>query len=656
MTFRPLSALRDQTRYTVSIEGVEDRLDKVMTPFTSAFTTVDITAPTTVDISPLPNASGVTIYAAIRVKYNEPIDPGGFTGAPIALTLNNVAIDGRLDYALGNTVVVFSPNRPLAEDLAYQLVIQAATDPAGNRQAQGASFTFTTTDRTPPTILSLAPDGGGTVIENAVKRVVASTGSADVSFVDFFINGVPAHVARTAPFAMSFQAIPSFGRPGDQVRIGAIATDTSGNRGLVPVETMVTVTPDQAPGVSFTSPAANISARNGDRVSVTVRATDDLGIAQIGYRANTGDTRTAGSIVVAPGLLDRSEAFGFDVPASVIPGTTFTIDATAQDSKGQLTQAAPITVTVLDAVKPTVQITGVTTGDRVRPGRTVTAVVVASDPGKIASIGFTATGAAGVSETRTIAPAQASVASSFTFTVDPGAAPTDRVFLDAFAVDVAGNRADAGRIILPIADAVPPTVTLRTSDGRLDMVPGRSFSIVTDAQDEIGVTRVSLSGTGAFAFSDAKSISPALGAVSATFVVNVPATVANGQTVTLTARSVDLSGNVSPAATLTLTARSLSDVTLPPSALLLAGETSAITVEVSDGRWCRWAAHRPVDPQRGHRVGARLRRHPAGDDLDDLQPRRRLWRYDDGECRHRWRAAHVDDRHRARRRRARTRD
>ena len=91
-----------------------------------------------------------------------------------------------------------------------------------------------------------------------------------------------------------------------------------------------------------------------------MRATDDLGLAQIGYRANTGDTRTAGSIVVAPGALDRSETFGFDVPASVIPGTTFTIDATAQDVKGQLTQAAPITVTVLDAVKPTVEITGVT--------------------------------------------------------------------------------------------------------------------------------------------------------------------------------------------------------------------------------------------------------------------------------------------------------
>ena len=210
----------------------------------------------------------------------------------------------------------------------------------------------------------------------------------------------------------------------------------------------------------------------------------------------------------------------------------------------------------------------------------MTAVVVAADPGKVASIGFTATGAAVASETRTIAPAQASVAASFTFTVDPGAGPTDRVFLDAFAIDVAGNRAEAGRIILPIADAVPPTVTLRTSNGRLDMVPGRSFSIVTDADDEIGVTRISLSGTGAFAFSDAKSISPALGSVSATFVVNVPATVVNGQSLTLTARSVDLSGNVSTPATLTLTAREVSDVTLPSSALLLAGDTSTTTIEI----------------------------------------------------------------------------
>jgi hypothetical protein len=580
VTFRPLSPLRDQVRYTVAVEGVEDRLDKVMTPFSAAFTTVDITAPTTVDLSPQVNASGVTIYAAVRVKYNEPIDPARFAGPPITLRLNGALVDGRIDYALGNTVVVFSPARPLGEDLAYQLSVDAATDPAGNRQGQGTSFTFTTTDRTPPSILSLVPDGGSTVIENAVARVVASVGSADVAFVDFFINDVAASVSRTAPFALSFQAIPAFGRPGDAIRVGAIATDTSGNRGLVPVETIITVAPDQVPSAAITAPAAGISARNGDRITVTVAAMDDLGISQVGYRANTGDTRTAGSIAVAPGTLARTETFGFDVPATVVPGTTFTIDATVQDSKGQFAQAVPVTVTVLDGVKPTVEITGVTTGDRVRPGRTVTAVVVASDPGKVASIGFTATGAGLGSETRTIAPAQASVAASFTFTVDPSAGPTDRVTLDAFAVDLAGNRAEAGRVLLPIADAVPPTVTLRTTDGRLDIVPGRPFSVIAEADDEIGVTRVTLSGTGAFSFSDAKSISPALGSVSATFVVNVPESVTAGQTLTLTARSVDLSSNVSQAATLALTARVLSDVTLPSSALLLAGDTATTTIEV----------------------------------------------------------------------------
>jgi hypothetical protein len=82
------------------------------------------------------------------------------------------------------------------------------------------------------------------------------------------------------------------------------------------------------------------------------------------------------------------------VPATAAPGSTIAIEASAVDTRGQVSSAQTINVTVLDGTPPSVSITGVTTGERVRPGQEVTAVVSAGDAGGIATIGFSASGAA----------------------------------------------------------------------------------------------------------------------------------------------------------------------------------------------------------------------------------------------------------------------
>ena len=113
--------------------------------------------------------------------------------------------------------------------------------------------------------------------------------------LDFYINGVFSLAARTAPFTMTFQAIPSYGKPGETIRITALATDTSGNRSTAPAAVTLTVTADAPPAValSVVTPTNQLSAHNNDYVVVNVRATDDLGVVQVGYKAQTGNALDA---------------------------------------------------------------------------------------------------------------------------------------------------------------------------------------------------------------------------------------------------------------------------------------------------------------------------------------------------------------------------
>src|SRR5207249_2915550 len=134
---------------------------------------------------------------------------------------------------------------------------------------------------------------GGHVIENTVTSIAAEVdANHDVTFVDFYLNDVFSGSVH-APFTFSFQAIPSLGMPGGQIKVSAVATDTSGTRGITPAVTLITVVADAPPTIAITTPAAGASAANGQRVDVTVKTTDDVGIQQVSFRAQTGNAQDA---------------------------------------------------------------------------------------------------------------------------------------------------------------------------------------------------------------------------------------------------------------------------------------------------------------------------------------------------------------------------
>jgi 5-hydroxyisourate hydrolase-like protein (transthyretin family) len=562
--------------------GIEDRLGHVMErDFVASFTTVDITSPDILAVSPAPDTHGVSVESVIRVTYSEQLDPSAFTGPAITLTTGGIPVEGRVDMIAGNTGVVFTPTLSLGQDTVYQVTILPAADPSGNSQTEGVTYEFSTTDSTPPVVQGLLLSDNGTVIEGGGGTVTADVGTLyDVSFVDFYINGVLAFTDREGPFAMSFEALAEFGGPGDTVSVSAIATDTSGNRGEA-VDSVFTIIADSPPNVTVSSVSTGNEAENGQRVEITVHAEDDLGITTIAYQAVGGKFPAFGTVEIDPSILSSDEDFAFYVPVDAVPGSVITVNATAVDTRGQSSEAAPVAITVLDATGPVVAFAGMTTGEKVLPGEVVTAVVSAHDSGGIVSVSFEVSGATVYSETRAISPAPASVASTFNFTVSRAALPADTVIMQAVAVDQAGNSTTSAQVILPVADTIPPNViTLETETGSLEVTPGQQVGIIVGATDEIGVARIELTGSGAFTYSDAHQVSPPLGSAQTTFTIDIPDTVNDGDTLVLEAIAADVSGYVSIPVTITLTVRSLIEVTLPQSLIILAGETQDVTVEL----------------------------------------------------------------------------
>ncbi len=571
--------LADQAKYTIRVHGVTDRVGRALgNDFVASFTTVDITAPSIVEAAPTTSGSGVAIDTTIRIKFSEIIDPAKFAGVPIEVTGPQGPVAGRIDYLFSNTVVVFTPNLPLLDTSRYTVKVLKATDLTGLVGANDLTYAFDTTDRTPPAIVSLTLDGGPTAVQDTTVRARAGVAETDIAVVDFFLNGTFAFAARTTPFVMDFKAAASLVDVDGQIKVTAIATDTSGNRGVVPVQAALTVVPDQAPTVAVTQPLAGLSPGPGERVNVSLHATDDVGVKELSYSARGLVVIDAATRQISPTAQDRNETFGFNVPVDAVPGSTITIQGSALDTAGHVVQATPVVLRVRDTVGPTVEITGISSGQRVAPGATITAVVSASDVSGVSRIGFVVSGVTASTTDRQVVPVQSPVVTSFQFVVPANATSADRVFLDAYAEDGAGNRRDAARLIVPVADRQAPTVTLRTATGTNTMVPGGTVQVIADAQDDLAIATIQLTGVGAFAYTDTRSLPVQTASATATFTLNIPNTLVNGDIETVTARTTDASGNLSTPVSLTLTAQTASTVTMPPSVLMLAGDETTVNV------------------------------------------------------------------------------
>ena len=145
------------------------------------------------------------------------------------------------------------------------------------------------------------------------------------------------------------------------LRIEVFATDAFGGVSAI-VSRTVNITDASAPSISASVGSTTASA--GGNIALTVSARDELGLKQVGYAIVTANGDTLGG---SPTLFDaagtqRDTIFNIPLPATLQPSQVkvFAIAVNASNLRGV---SSPLAVSVVDSLKPTVDIVEPNAGD-----------------------------------------------------------------------------------------------------------------------------------------------------------------------------------------------------------------------------------------------------------------------------------------------------
>lgn len=324
---------------------------------------------------------------------------------------------------------------------------------------------------------------GGTA-ERIDAQDVAVVGSVAFAAEDIFVNAVPLFDLRNLaapPFigALDFSRAPSFrddNGTGVAVSNGLIfltgdrfqltQNGVAGNSALhIGQYTQFNDNGINAPFVRILSPADGAAVLEGQAVSVTVEARDDVTVALVELLANGNVVRT---FTMPP------YAANVAVPLDI---TELTLGARASDLAGNVGLAGPVRLRVVEDPPPTVSLTSPPAGATLFEGQTVEVRADAADNLGVAEVIFDING---VMRTDTAAPY------STMFTIPLG---TRDLLVQATARDTIGQTTSALRTVAVIPDP-PPTVALTSPGEGATVVEGSLLRVSADASDNVRVDSV----------------------------------------------------------------------------------------------------------------------------------------------------------------------
>ncbi|MGH8103884.1 MAG: Ig-like domain-containing protein, partial [bacterium] len=227
----------------------------------------------------------------------------------------------------------------------------------------------------PPAVQITAPAPGAAVAEGDMLPItVAATDDVAVAGVNFIVNGQVVFIDTTAPY--QFNLVVAVGAA--TLTLGATATDSGGNVGVA-ADVVVNVSLDPPPTVTLTSPAEGAMIVEGETITLSADATDNVAVVSVQFTVNGADV-----------ALDTSAPFStqFVVP---VGSTTLTVAATATDNLGKTTTATR-SISVTPDPPPTVMLTSPAEGATVVEGETVTLSADATDNVGVVSVQFTVNG------------------------------------------------------------------------------------------------------------------------------------------------------------------------------------------------------------------------------------------------------------------------
>ena len=179
-TFTPTNKLEPNKIYTGTIStGAKDKAANALAAnYTFSFTTgdgTDVAAPTVSSTDPLDNATGVAQNKAIKITFNEAMDPATISTSTFTLKQGTTTVAGAVTYAA--MIATFTPTVTLATGLVYTATITTgAKDLAGNALAANTVWSFTTigsADVTLPMVNATDPLNNATGVD--LSKIVKAT-------------------------------------------------------------------------------------------------------------------------------------------------------------------------------------------------------------------------------------------------------------------------------------------------------------------------------------------------------------------------------------------------------------------------------------------------------------------------------------------------
>ncbi|HXC03254.1 MAG TPA: Ig-like domain-containing protein [Bacteroidia bacterium] len=224
---------------------------------------------------------------------------------------------------------------------------------------------------TPPTVSITSPTNGSSFLTGSVIAINATAADADgsVTQVEFFVDGVSQGVKTAAPYTVNYT-----GTAGTHV-LTAKATD---NSGAVTTSTAVNinVANNLPPTVSITAPANGANYLVGDVVTIDATAADADGtVTQVEFFV---DGTSIGIKTTAPYSATYTAVLG-----------SHALTAKATDNQGAVTTSSIVNINVLNNTPPTVSITAPANGSSFTAPAVVHITVTAADvDGTVAQVEF----------------------------------------------------------------------------------------------------------------------------------------------------------------------------------------------------------------------------------------------------------------------------
>jgi len=517
---------------------------------------LDESFPEVVSTTPGNTSEGVDIFSNIEVVFSEPLKTSSVNGtgvfvrpasggATIAATLSQPSPE----------MIVLDPVSPLESETTYQIVavdgdLRNAVNVITNRGPRDRvdrplqslfTATFTTRDQRPPVLLSFTPASASQQVDPRTPLRLSfdepiQTGAA------ITLTGPSGLIAGTTTLGVNnlvLTFVPTVDLPVNATLTANVSgvQDLAGNAALNQPFTSTFSTLDTlGPNIAQLRIKGGIAPTAGATITVeAVLASPESGVR---YRLS------ADAINVGTSALDVLE-----VPF-ILPETgTIVFRGIAIDRFGNEGPLAELNVTVLPNSPPVVQLVRLNppTGP-IATGGAFSFRVEATDDNGVADLRAAATGAASVSlKTSTGAPL------ILQGVVSTSAGPEQALTIVAQATDTSGVSTGQQSFTIPIIDGTAPALALDGAAPTGAFAPDAVVSIPVRGTDNFGITRYTITASGAISGSAEILVDPAVKIdpriLEFTMPENAPIT---GAAFTLTVLAEDAAGFVSNALVINL--------------------------------------------------------------------------------------------------------